>query len=498
MRIRLVVSCLLILLTCFSGCSGVGYYTRPNEPAFVENSLTRARGFLTNEQLHQGVFVGIALSGGGSRAANFSAAVLLELQKLGFLQQASAISSVSGSSLAAAYYGLYGEKQDPPRWNEKAVREAFQANLEWRWLWKMLRPDRLLLSAFTPYNRSDIMAEVFDDVFFDGKIFRDMSPTGSLAKAPVILINATDLTNRSRFTFNDETFQAMASRLDTYPISKAVMASGAFPGVFRNVTLRDFTEAEAYVHLYDGGPFDNLGVTSLKSLLEDSFGNASAFENPTEIFSPSACFIFMVDAYPDAWQQGRYISDLTNNYSPVDSNFLEASDVLLSANRRKLLESYGFHETDVYEEPLVFKRVTYGSRLWKWTLKNGMYENKLDCMIWHLTFEHLKLLSRTVPQALGLWEFTNNIPTRYQLIAPAGRPSAMTQDVIYEAARVLIEEDHESLDQACKWFLEYFKLPKKADSAAGMESESKDLFPFCKPSGRSYPQRIWMQESSSR
>ncbi len=52
-------------------------------------------------------FIGIAISGGGSRAATFGLATLRELDRLGILDHTSAISSVSGGSLPAAYYALF-------------------------------------------------------------------------------------------------------------------------------------------------------------------------------------------------------------------------------------------------------------------------------------------------------------------------------------------------------------------------------------------------------
>ena len=51
-------------------------------------------------------FIGVAISGGGSRASVFSAAVLFELQRYGLLQQVDVLSSVSGGSFTAAYYVL--------------------------------------------------------------------------------------------------------------------------------------------------------------------------------------------------------------------------------------------------------------------------------------------------------------------------------------------------------------------------------------------------------
>src|SRR5439155_16879826 len=73
---------------------------------------------LADLERSNGVYLGIAMSGGCSRAANFSAAVLLELEDLGLLKYVTAISSVSGSSLTAAYYGLFRDNRKD-RWNRK-------------------------------------------------------------------------------------------------------------------------------------------------------------------------------------------------------------------------------------------------------------------------------------------------------------------------------------------------------------------------------------------
>jgi NTE family protein len=50
--------------------------------------------------------IGIALSGGGFRAAAFHLGTLNKLQELGVLSEARVISSISGGSIAGAYYGL--------------------------------------------------------------------------------------------------------------------------------------------------------------------------------------------------------------------------------------------------------------------------------------------------------------------------------------------------------------------------------------------------------
>ena len=60
------------------------------------------------KELADGRFVGLAFSGGGSRAAVFGAAVMKELDRLGVLQQVDVLSAVSGGALPAASYALEG------------------------------------------------------------------------------------------------------------------------------------------------------------------------------------------------------------------------------------------------------------------------------------------------------------------------------------------------------------------------------------------------------
>ncbi|MBP6265075.1 MAG: patatin-like phospholipase family protein, partial [Nitrospira sp.] len=71
-------------------------------------SHTRATLSLGEKELADGRFVGLAFSGGGSRAAVFGAAVMKELDGLGLLQQVDVLSAVSGGALPAASYALEG------------------------------------------------------------------------------------------------------------------------------------------------------------------------------------------------------------------------------------------------------------------------------------------------------------------------------------------------------------------------------------------------------
>jgi Patatin-like phospholipase len=225
---------MLLLIAFLGGCGSIPAFTSKNK-VYDPNAKLVDRANLENWGASN-VFVGVAISGGGMRAANFSAAVLEELEKHGFLKHVSAISSVSGGSLTAAYFALQRQSQNWPEFYGK-LREDLESKAWCRYLLCVpLSLWNLILTGLTHYDRSDLMAGVFDDVFFNGANFDKLGDKG-----PKLLINATSLTLGSSAPFLDSNFrEKLYSRLDTFPISQAVMASGAFPGAFSNVTLTNF------------------------------------------------------------------------------------------------------------------------------------------------------------------------------------------------------------------------------------------------------------------
>ncbi len=207
---------------------------------------------------NDGYFVGLAISGGGSRSANFAAACIFQLEKIGLMQKVDYISSASGGSLAAAYYCLNRDG-----WNEKNVQEKlthpFASDI---WLRGFL-PWNTLALFFTGYSRTDLLASTLRDNLFspNGKqqTFADLLPD-----RPRLLINATDLQTGQRFIFCNQRFDRLNSDLASYPIAYAVAASSSVPVALYQVTLRDFsTKAERYCHVLDAGVADNLGIETL-------------------------------------------------------------------------------------------------------------------------------------------------------------------------------------------------------------------------------------------
>ena len=293
-------------------------------------------------------FVALAISGGGSRASIFGAAVMFELQRYGLLQHVDLVSCVSGGCLTAAYYALScDDPQDmascPPTtngaaryaWDEGTVYPLLERNFLTRWFGNWFWPNNIAKFWFTHFDRTDIMAETISNNLYDQSIldnnqfrFRDLNPN-----RPNLAINATNVTagqiREFPFTFTPEQFQKLQSDLDRYPIANAVMASASFPGAFNYVTLRDF-RAQQFVHLLDGGAYDNLGLNAIKTAMETQAGNTGV---------PKQRVVIIIDAYmalenrlareaePRSWTD--YI---------VDSNFFVAYDTLLTSLRATQLQ----------------------------------------------------------------------------------------------------------------------------------------------------------------
>ena len=199
-------------------------------------------------------FLALAISGGGSRAANFGAAVMLELQQRKLLEQVDVISGVSGGTLPAVYYGLGQQAGD---FTESGLRKALGYHFQASWIRRWFLPQNIFRYWLSDFTRSDIMVQVFNNELYHDAMFKD------LQSHPKILLNSTIHNDHTRFTFTDEGFSRLGSALAFYPVANAVNASSAFPGAFQDVTLEWYMTPREYVHLYDGGPIDNLGVQAI-------------------------------------------------------------------------------------------------------------------------------------------------------------------------------------------------------------------------------------------
>lgn len=240
----------------------------------------------------------VAFSGGGTRAAAFSYGVMEALRDVTFtwegrerkfLDEVDTISSVSGGSFPAAYYGLFGDRifED---FEEKFLKVDVQGHLTG----SFLNPFTWFTIGSPLFGRSDYAADYYDEILFEGKTFGDMLKRED---APLIQINATEVSTGTQFTFIQNIFDLLCSDLSAFPVSRAVAASSAVPVLFSSITidnhagtcgyelgpqakvaLKDHgsfsrrrhllekyvkyldSDTYPYLHLYDGGLTDNLGI----------------------------------------------------------------------------------------------------------------------------------------------------------------------------------------------------------------------------------------------
>jgi predicted acylesterase/phospholipase RssA len=263
---RLPVLLLSVLIVWIAGCTHVNVRLNPPD-VLPENRIrnaTRAdtappRVTSTRPADADGYFVGLAISGGGSRSANFAAACMFELQRLGLLDRVDYISCVSGGSLPGAYYCLFDQQ-----WNPGDVQRAMTHPFATDMILTTIQPWNALAMMLTSWDRSDVLARAFQKHLFSDRRGRALTFADLRDDRPRLLINATDLQSGRRFVFTNDAFDELNSDLSKYPIARAVTASAAVPVLLHQVTLRDYsTLFRQYRHLIDGGVTDNLGVVTL-------------------------------------------------------------------------------------------------------------------------------------------------------------------------------------------------------------------------------------------
>lgn len=212
--------------------------------------------------------IGLALSGGGSRAIAFHLGVLKALNELGILSQISAISTVSGGSVIGALWVCHeGPFEDFESECRTLLAMGFERGLIRRLL--SLKPFPLakaLRLFFSAYSRVDLLAEHFDAELFHGRTL------SSIPKHPVLIINATELNTGKNYKFGREVMGAYTTgpvSTEGVLVATAVAASAAYPVFLPTLafkTSQPLSQSKApppYACLTDGGVYDNLGATTL-------------------------------------------------------------------------------------------------------------------------------------------------------------------------------------------------------------------------------------------
>jgi len=254
-------------------------------------------------------FFVLSFSGGGTRAAAFSYGVLEELRRTEIvvdgqhrrlIDEVDLITGVSGGSFTALAYALYGDRLFS-EYEERFLKRDVEGAL----LARTLNPLNWRKYVGGSAGRSELAAEYYDEILFEGATFGDL-----LQKpGPVAIATGTDLSTGSRLAFFQNDFDLLCSDLNTVRLSRAAATSSAVPVVLSPVTfdnyggtcgyqypawvrdvanpqtrarpsaravqryreMKDFQDSEnrPYIHLVDGGVADNIGVRGVMEALEE-------------------------------------------------------------------------------------------------------------------------------------------------------------------------------------------------------------------------------------
>lgn len=246
---------------------------------------------------------GLALSGGGYRAAGFHLGTLRKLHELGLLEKVAVLSTISGGSITGAALCLSSKPY--PTFEREMIAALCQKNTIGFALrsWEFIRTVLLALlfigssvaislSSWAPagvipviilgivlvrfqfrlFPAGRVIERAYDRYFYQGKTLKD------LTLGPKIAIGSTNLQSARPFTFSDDRMgdSSYSSRVapvlfkaGEFPIARAVMASSCVPFAFTPVTIApEFFEKPELAEkidprLVDGGVYDNQGIHKL-------------------------------------------------------------------------------------------------------------------------------------------------------------------------------------------------------------------------------------------
>jgi NTE family protein len=200
MRPSSTLSLSLLAMLLLSSCAN-----RPINPPITRADANVGYMFETR-QAHfkdQENLVILAFSGGGTRAAAFSYGVLEFLRrtevvgpkgnKARLLDSVDVITGVSGGSFTALAYGLYGDKLFTD-YEQRFLKRDVQGEL----ISRALNPANWANLASTGWGRSELAADLYDEILFNGATFGDLDR----GDGPLILASATDISTGARVTFN--------------------------------------------------------------------------------------------------------------------------------------------------------------------------------------------------------------------------------------------------------------------------------------------------------
>ena len=299
---------------------------------------------------------GLALSGGGFRAALYHLGVVRYLRDAGILHNISQITSVSGGSVFGAHLVLNWERycgtdEEFQRVSDELIQflqmdvrnrivRRFPLASVVNWGRRTLR-----LNTWRQYTRAGLLEQHYEKFLYgDRGLF-------SLPESPRLYILATDLSEGSLCAFyrdglllqrrtpgGHDQFEKLQVGLATVPM--AVAASSAFPGFFPPLELRGSEvgakEGEFARHAFtDGGIYDNLGLRMFRHLKLSSIRDAAEF-SVDDVLDRDATIETLVrgaempndSALGNLWHRLESVSTTTRPASTVQERARDAIDDL--------------------------------------------------------------------------------------------------------------------------------------------------------------------------
>ncbi len=288
--------------------------------------------------------IGLALSGGGFRAALYHIGALARLAELDVLRRVEALSCVSGGSIVGAHYYLEVRKLLSEKSDQEIIKEDYigivqrierdfltgvQTNIRTRVLASPWTNLKMIFSS--NYSRTLRVGELYEENIFsrvkDGEGGKPrwlnelrIHPKGEVAgfhpkndnwrraaKVPILILNATTLNTGHNWQFTASWMGEPPSSIDSevdgnyrlrrmyyedapeghkqIRLGHAVAASSCVPGLFEPLALAKLYEG-LVVRLVDGGVYDNQGTAGLMDqgcnilLVSDASGQMNTEDDP--------------------------------------------------------------------------------------------------------------------------------------------------------------------------------------------------------------------------
>lgn len=237
--------------------------------------------------------IGLALSGGGSRAIAFHRGCMRALHDTGILDRVSVISAVSGGSVIA---GMYAYSNDTFDAFDHRVTRVLSTGLHRTILRQLFVPRQMLRVLGTQIvsrpaaglakmigrepplrrwaSRSDALERALVRVLFHG------ARLGNVARPGVdVIFNACELRTGTAFRFGNRCSGSWRTGMikgNDITVAHAVACSAAYPMFMpafdrEYVFEKDGQTTTRRVVITDGGVYDNLGVTCLEPGRDSEF-----------------------------------------------------------------------------------------------------------------------------------------------------------------------------------------------------------------------------------